>query len=71
MKEDCTINCEEKSERGYVKKHNFKKRQIRKVMNVQREKSHVKLLNTNSGHKKVPKKTNPKEMTSQKGKVEV
>ena len=61
MKEDCGINCEDESERGCIEKmYNFGKSQIRKVTHVQREKSHVKILNLNSGHSKVPKKTNPK-----------
>ena len=35
-------------------------------MNIQREKTHGKLLNITSGHNKVPKKNNPNEMTSRK-----
>ena len=67
MKEDCGVKCEDEFKRGFIEKlFNFSKCQIKKIINIQRVKSHGKLLNATSSHNKVPKKTNPNEMNSRK-----
>ena len=67
MKVDWGVDYEDESKRGFKEKlSNFSKRQTRKITNIQRVKSHGKLLNATNFHNKVPNKTKPNELTSRK-----